>query len=203
MKPLQKLKRLLERGLEQTAALWPELEVASGWLKKAVHILNNKDELDTQTVKTRYQTLLEEMLEQSKLSQWLSQVVKQFTKVTRSYWPGLFRCYDVLDLPRTNNDLEQLFGSIRYEERRATGRKVAGPGLVLRGAVRLPAALATRLKPFTAADLVPRDLDQWQAVRAKLRQPHQARVSGYRFRRDPDRYLAALEEQALKLSLRS
>lgn len=189
--------------MEQTAALWPELEVASGWLKKAVHILNNEDELDTQTVKTRYQALLEEMLEQSKPSQWLGQVVQQFTKVTRSYWPGLFHCYDVLDLPRTNNDLEQLFGSIRYEERRATGRKVAGPGLVLRGAVRLPAALATRLKPFTAADLVPQDLDQWQAVRARLAKPHQARVSGYRFRRDPDRYLAALEEQALKLSLRS
>ena len=32
--------------------------------------------------------------------------LKQFLKVTRSYWPGLFRCYDTADLPRTNNDLE-------------------------------------------------------------------------------------------------
>lgn len=177
--------------------------MASGWLKKAVHILNNEDELPGQEVKTRYQALLEEMLGQAKSSPWLNQVVKQFTKVTRSYWPGLFHCYDVADLPRTNNDLEQLFGSTRYHERRATGRKVAGPSLVLRGAVRLPAALATRLKPFTAADLVPRDVDQWQAVRAILAQPHEARVAGYRFRRDPDRYLATLERQALKLSLRS
>ncbi|HWT78832.1 MAG TPA: hypothetical protein VN648_08505, partial [Candidatus Methylomirabilis sp.] len=29
--------------------------------------------------------------------------LKQFLKVTRSYWPGLFRCYDAADLPRTNN----------------------------------------------------------------------------------------------------
>ena len=183
------MKRLLERGLEQTAALWPELEVASGWLKKAVHILNNEAQLPGQVVKTRYQALLEQMLKQAPSSPWLGQVVKHFIKITRSYWPGLFPCYDVADLPRTNNDLEQLFGSTRYHERRATGRKVA--------------ALATRLKPFTAADLVPRDVDQWQAVRAMLAQPHEARVAGYRFRRDPDRYLATLEKQAIKLSLRS
>jgi len=107
----------------------------------------------------------------------------------------------VADLPRTNNDLEQLFGSIRHHERRATGRKVAGPSLVVREAARLPAALATRLKPFTASDLVPRDLEQWRALRAMLAQRHEPRVWGYRFRRDPDKYLAALEKQALKLSL--
>ena len=29
-----------------------------------------------------------------------------FLKVFRSYWPGLFHCYDVEDLPRTNNNLD-------------------------------------------------------------------------------------------------
>jgi hypothetical protein len=33
-----------------------------------------------------------------------------FRKVTRSYRPRLFGCYDVAGLPRTNNDLEQFFG---------------------------------------------------------------------------------------------
>src|SRR3712207_9435478 len=61
--------------------------------------------------------------------------------------PGLFHCYAVPDLPRTNNGLEQLFGSQRYHERRATGRKAASPAAVLRGEVRLIAATATRLCP--------------------------------------------------------
>ena len=43
--------------------------------------------------------------------------LKQFVKVTRSYWPGLFACYESSDLPRTNNDLEHTFGSHRYHER--------------------------------------------------------------------------------------
>ena len=42
--------------------------------------------------------------------------MKQFVKVTRSYWPGLFACYESSDLPRTNNDLEHTFGSHRYHE---------------------------------------------------------------------------------------
>jgi hypothetical protein len=32
--------------------------------------------------------------------------VDHFLRVSRSYWPGLFHCYDVEDLPRTNNDLD-------------------------------------------------------------------------------------------------
>ena len=73
--------------------------------------------------------------------------LKQFLKVTRSYWPGLFRCYDAADLPRTNNDLEHTFGSHRYHERRSSGRRRASPGLVVMGSARLVSGLATRLRP--------------------------------------------------------
>src|SRR5256885_7217161 len=52
----------------------------------------------------------------------------------------LFRS-QIPDLPRTNNGLEQSFGSVRRSERRATGRRGAVPGLVVHGAVRVQAAL--------------------------------------------------------------
>ena len=34
-----------------------------------------------------------------------SGAISQFLKVTMSYWPGLFHCYDVADLPRTDNEM--------------------------------------------------------------------------------------------------
>ena len=89
-----------------------------------------------------------------------------FVKVSRSYWPGLFACYDAADLPRTNNDLEQAFGSHRYHERRATGRKGASPALVLRGAAKLVAGLATRHREVTAAELAGADRAAWKRLRA-------------------------------------
>ena len=131
----------------------------------------------------------------------LAPAVDQFRKVTTSYWSGLFHCYDVPDLPCTNNELEQYFGSARYHERRATGRKGASPGLVVRGAVRVVAAVASRGQPFADTDLRPTDLTRWRVLRRQLETRQAARCAQRRFRRDPDGYLAALEEALSKLSL--
>lgn len=38
-------------------------------------------------------------------------------------WWGLFTCYDVEGLPRTNNELETYFGRIKTGQRRVSGRK--------------------------------------------------------------------------------
>ena len=131
----------------------------------------------------------------------LAPAVDQFLKVTASYRPGLFHCYDVPGLPRTNNDLEHHFGSARYHERRATGRKGASPGLVVRGAVRIVAAVATRAQSFADADLRPVDPAAWRTLRQQLQTRQAARSAQRRFRRDPDAYLAALEEALCSASL--
>jgi hypothetical protein len=123
----------------------------------------------------------------------LGEAVDHFLKVSRSYWPGLFASYDTADLPRTNNDLERAFGSHRYHERRATGRKGASPALALRGSARLVAAMATRQREVTAADLAGADRDGWTRLRAELEERRHRRVDRHRFRRDPDGYLRGLE----------
>ena len=125
----------------------------------------------------------------------LEPFVTHFYKVTMRYWRGLFCCYDVADLPRTNNDLEQYFGSARYLERRATGRKRPTAAMVVRGAVRVVAAVATQTMPFQGADLQPRDVQAWRRVRAELEARHETRRQHQRFRRDLQAYLATLEAQ--------
>ena len=128
--------------------------------------------------------------------QW-QKAIAHFLKVTESYAPHLFFCYQIPDLPRTNNALEQSFGSVRRSERRATGRRGAVPGLVVNGAVRVQAALATRVKTFTANDLVPHDLHAWRAIRTEVSSRQDARCKQARFRRDPCAYLANLERRFL------
>ncbi len=131
----------------------------------------------------------------------LAPTVDQCRKVTASYWPGLFHCYDVPNLPPTNNALEQYFGSARYHERRATGRKGASPGLVVRGAVRVVAAVATRSQAFDEVMLRPTDLTAWRTLRQQLTTRQEARCAQRRFRTDPEAYLAALEEALFRASL--
>jgi hypothetical protein len=152
-------------------------------------------------VRADYRALRDTMTAQQATLGTLAPAVDPFVKVTASYWPGLFHCYDVPGLPRTNNALAQYFGSARYHERRASGRRGASPGLVVRGAVRVVAAVATRERRFDEVALRPSDLLAWRALRHRLTRRPAARCAQRRFRRDPEGYLAALEAALLKLSL--
>ena len=187
--------------MDATAPLWPELVIAHGWLEEATQILANPEGADRATVQARNAVLLADIEEEAAPSASLQALAAQFAKVTASYGPLVFTCYDVAGLPRTNNDLEQLFGGLRHQLRRATGQKSAPASLVVYGATRLPAAVASQAHLFTAEELASADIQQWRTVRARLDQRHLPRLLGRRFRQDPDTYLQALEERWVKLSL--
>jgi hypothetical protein len=177
------------------------VRVAFGWVRRAAAILSNEAGLTASGVRRRYRGLIGAMARHAGAAGGLREAIDQFLKVTRSYWPGLFQCYDVPDLPRTDNALEQFFGSYRYHERRCSGRKVACPGTVVRGSVRIIAATASRLRPIEAADLVPSDPAAWSALRQSLERRQAVRTLGRRFRRDPATYLQELEQNLIKRAL--
>lgn len=171
--------------------MWLPIQAAYPFVHRAAHLLANHDRLEASDVQQAYAALLDEVRAAQPGWGTLAAAAAHFQKVTTSYWPGLFHCYAVADLPRTNNDLEQYFGAARHLERRATGRKSASPALVVRGAVRVVAAVATRLQPLTATELQPADLPAWRALRSQVEARHATRRAQARFRRDPHAYLAS------------
>ena len=192
---------MIERGLQATATLWEPVRVTFAWLHTAAGILDNEAQLSGAHVRRRLSGLSGAMHRWRARAGELAPAVDHFVKVTRSYRKGLFYCYDVPDLPRTNNALEQLFGTYRHHERRVTGRKAASSALVVRGSVRIIAAVVTQTQTFTASDLAPRDIADWRTLRDQLAQRRQLRVLQRRFRQDPQAYLTNLEDQLLKLIL--
>ena len=202
---LSRLRQLLRRGLEETAALWPAVREAYKWVKRVARILKNEEGLPAKKVRRRLVQLLVRMRRAAATTGEPSvrAGLKQFLKVTRSYWPGLFRCYDAADLPRTNNDLEHTFGSHRYHERRSSGRRRASPGLVVMGSARLVSGLATRLRPEEGLQLSPGYVARWRELRAELERRRESRRKQRRFRHDPAAYLAKLEQQCLQLTVAS
>ena len=177
------------------------MECAYAWVHAAARILGNNQGEEAGTVRRRFDGLLGAMLRHRHRAGALSPAIAHFAKVARSYRPGLFHCYAVPGSPRTNNDLEQLFGSQRYHERRAAGRKAASPAVVLRGEVRLIAAIATRRHPPAARDLGRVSRERWRELRRRLEQRRHARTLRTRFRRNPQAYLAELEQAARQLTL--
>jgi hypothetical protein len=197
---LTRLEQILRDGLRSAGGAFAPVYLAFGWVHRAAHILGQVG-LSGAAVRNRLSGLLGAMTRHRESVGALSSAVDQFVKVSRSYWPGLFGCYDTAGLPRTNNDLERAFGSHRYHERRATGRKGASPALVLRGAAKLVAGLATRQREVTASDLAGADRVAWQQLRSELETRRERRVERSRFRRDPEGSLKALENKLIQSRL--
>jgi hypothetical protein len=200
---LKRLQQLLRRGLEETAALFPPVREAYKWVERAARILKNREQLPASKVRRRLAQLLVRMRQAAATTDEpsVAKGLRHFLKVTKSYRPGLFQCYESSDLPRTNNDLEHAFGSHRYHERRASGRRRASPGLVVIGSARVISSLATRLRPEEGLVLRPGYVLRWQELRADLDARRESRRKRRRFRHDPVSYLGALEQRCLQLLL--
>ena len=157
---LSRLQQLLRRGLEQTAALFPPVREAFS-ARRVARILKNQEQLSAPKVRRRLVQLLVRMRQAAATTDEPSvrDGLKHFLKVTRSYWPGLFGCYQSSDLPRTNNGLEHAFGSHRYHERRASGRRRATPGLVVMGScvIRAWRPGCARRKAWSCGQIMCRD----------------------------------------------
>ncbi len=192
------MKGILGRALQKTADAWPELKVSYQWIHQAAQILENEAELPQSQVEKSFQDLMASMSADKRKVASLSEGIEHFLKITRSYWSGLFHCYSVDGLPRTNNDLEHVFGSFRHHQRRCTGQKKAPASLLVRGSCQLIAAIATSIKTFTATDLVLLDLSAWRQKRDQIKQLRHNRLQQRRFRRQTETYLAELETKLIQ-----
>jgi hypothetical protein len=167
---------------------------------EAAALLDPERAVSVEVRRQQYRALYARMSRERERVGELAPAVGHFLKVTKSYWRGLFHCYELPTLPRTNNELEQMFGSARYHERRATGRKGASPGLVVRGAVRI-VALVSQGSECDPAQLRPRNIEAWKQLRRQLGQRETARRAQRRFRRDPQTYLQHAESLLLGATL--
>lgn len=195
------MNRLITDALAATADAWPPIRRAYRWVREAAHILANHEGHTRREVEQGFVKVLRSIGVTKRHCGPLEAALTHFLKVTRSYRSGLFHCYDDPAIPRTNNDLEHCFGQYRFHERRATGRKTGAPSAVLRGSVRLVASVASRLRRFVAAELVPHDHEQWRQIRHSVRRRFALRAQGHRFRHNPQAYLTQLEADYLKSAL--
>jgi hypothetical protein len=190
---LTTLQALLADGLASTAAAWPAIRQAYRWVHRLAHVLTHPGRRHAAAMRRRVGGVLGALARGWPTTGRWPAALRQFRKVTRSYWPGLFYCYDDPEVPRTNNDLEHFFGVHRYHERRASGRRRASRGTVVRGAVRVVAAAATRVQPVAGTELPPNDLQSWRSLRRELTRRGDAHTLGRRFRQHPLAYLRTLE----------
>jgi hypothetical protein len=122
---LARLDQGIRAALPPFANEYRDLSQGATWLRDISRILKPPaDSLTTgEKVSQKLRVYLDDLLNLPHLPPHLDAFRCHLDKVSTSYWPGLFHCYDLDGLPRTNNDLESLFRDTQRRLLRTTGQK--------------------------------------------------------------------------------
>lgn len=124
---LRSLYTILSRTLPGYATSFKAVEQAQTWVKDIAAVLDTPPITPkapgpgADAVALQVAHCLGALADQPNLSPWLTQTRSSLFALTDRYWTGLFPCYDIPGLPRTNNDLESLFGQTKRQFRRRLG----------------------------------------------------------------------------------
>jgi hypothetical protein len=119
----------LYQGLQSALSPWvataQELQQGAAWLHDMAYILEPTptQPLRAAHVAAQLRGYLDTVRWRSDVTPFLKTFGRHLDKVSRSYWPGLFHCYDVPGLPRTNNELESHFRDTGRRLLRTTGQR--------------------------------------------------------------------------------
>jgi hypothetical protein len=122
---LAQLYQGLQSALAPFAQTSQELRHGAAWLRDIAYILEPSPAQPPSAahVAGQLRGYLDTVLRLPEVTPPLSAFGLHLDKVSRSYWPGLFHCYDMPGVPRTNNELESRFRDTRRRLLRTTGQQ--------------------------------------------------------------------------------
>jgi len=122
---LAQLYQGLQAALSPFAETSQTLHQGAAWLHDMAYILEPVATYPSKAeeVARQLRGYLDTVQLQPKITPTLEAFGRHLDLVSRSHWPGLFHCYDVPGLPRTNNELESHFRDTRRRLLRTTGQQ--------------------------------------------------------------------------------
>jgi hypothetical protein len=122
---LEQLHRGLELSLTMFKDNYLDLRQGADWLHQISELLDPQDKPPRPgaQVETALLSYLDDIRQQNRENEVLTEFAEQIEKTTHSYQRGLFHTYDLPDLPRTNNDQESEFRGLQQQLLRTTGQK--------------------------------------------------------------------------------
>jgi hypothetical protein len=122
---LAQLYQGLQAALSPFAETYQTLHQGASWLRDIAYILEPVATYPStaEEVARQLRGYLDTVQRQPKITLTLEAFGRHLDLVSRSYWPGLFHCYGMAGLPRTNNELESHFRDTRRRLLRTTGQQ--------------------------------------------------------------------------------
>jgi len=115
----------LRAALSPFTETYYALHQGAAWLRDIAYILEPAPPypLSAEDVAGQLRSYLSPVQRQPEVSPLLETFRRHLDTVSQSYWPGLFHCYEVPGLSRTNNELASHFRETRRRLLRTTGQQ--------------------------------------------------------------------------------
>lgn len=202
---LARLRTLIGRAQERVAERATELRAAHEQLLGIAHLFEPAEPAEGgEAVRQRVEGRLaevEQAVEEGSFAGWLHGPLRHLVTVLRRLGEGLYHCYDVPGLPRTNNELEQFYRRVKASERRITGHRRSDRFVVRVGGFAIYAIAACDLSEAELRrQLSTVTAPRWQEERAILRANQERQVKMRRFHLHRAAYLADLEARWTQFS---
>jgi len=122
---LAQLYQGLQSALSPFVETYQELQQGAAWLRDIAYILEPAamQPRSAAHIAGQLRGYLDTVRRWPNITPPLEMFGRHLDKVSRSYWSGLFYCYDMPGLPRTNNELESRFRDTGRRLLRTTGQK--------------------------------------------------------------------------------
>jgi hypothetical protein len=175
-----------------------QLKRQSTWVIELARLFEPTDEQGTprtaRQVKQEVKQFLEHLEQAATECPSDAKVIAGIVKAVRHRWWGLFTCYQISNVPSSNNDLETFFRDLKHHQRRITGHKSVHNFILRYGPF---AAFVDYAESFE--DLLARlrqvKSEDFKQARAALRKVETRLKKLYRFRHHPDEYYRDLESR--------
>lgn len=177
---------------------YAELKRQSTWVIELARLLDPEDAQGqprtVRQVKREIKQFLARLEQEAAERSTDAKIIASITKAVRHRWWGLFTCYQIPNVPSSNNDLETFFRDMKHHQRRITGRKSVhdfilryGPFAAFIDYAETFDNLFARLRQVRSEDFQQAH-DVLQKVETRLKKL-------YRFRHHPNEYYWDLESR--------
>jgi hypothetical protein len=203
---LDQLAHYVQKALRATASLAKEVRQAHAILTQVERYLAGVPQPNleanswkanlsipgSKAVQQELQTMFSDLVQRSDPCPLVQRLARKWHSMSKTWLPDILHCYDIPGLPRSNLNLESVFGTLRRAQRRISGRKETTPLRTFGpGEIALLSLNDEEILPLLQS-VSP---DEYWSQRRRQEEREEPRRWLIRLHRDPARALAQVDEQ--------
>jgi hypothetical protein len=149
-----------------------------------------------QQVQQKLSQMFDQFAQQPDVGRTGQRLYRKWQSASQTWLPGILHCYQIAGLPRSNLALEAVYGTLRENQRRVSGRKETSPLRLFGAGEALALIIETEQELLEWCQTVAEDQDTYRTQRRLQEESEEQRQRWrYRLHRDPDKAMTRVDEQ--------